>query len=270
MRNICEICTHTKRLQIDRDVVSGRNLTQTAKKYAVSYQSLYNHARNHISRQLVQAYKKKEMDHNLDLLQRIDQIVARAEDIFHRNYEAGRDVTALKALSEQRQTFELLAKISYALHEAKLYELEQKREDDQTEAKKEFTSMLQILNTAELEMFEKLQDKMIKADPSIVVIPENKEWEKMTRKTPLTRTNPQRANKYNTPEEKPQENAGKQPTSEDNPERDTIKPVPPTLIPSPSSGLRLQRWRLERAARDSQPPDDRFPVDDPSEGLKKF
>jgi len=81
----CKICSNPKRLQIDREIVSGGNLSSIAKKYSIPYNSLYNHAQSHISRQLVQAYRKKELEHNMDLLQRIDQIVARAEDIFHRN-----------------------------------------------------------------------------------------------------------------------------------------------------------------------------------------
>ena len=80
---------------------------------------------------IVKAYEKKEVADGIDLLSRIDRLLDRAEDIFQRNYAKETcmgDTLALKALAEQRNTLELLVKISQALHEARLLELQTSRE----------------------------------------------------------------------------------------------------------------------------------------------
>ena len=56
MAQICRICSHKNRLQIDKEIVTNGNLTKISKKYDVSYSSLYSHAQNHISRQLAKAW----------------------------------------------------------------------------------------------------------------------------------------------------------------------------------------------------------------------
>lgn len=169
MTRVCQICTHSKRLAIDRELVQGRGLTDISKKYDVNYQSLYAHSQNHISRQLAQCYEKKQLEEDFHLLDRIDQMLTRVEKIFRRNYAKKRDGMALKALSEQRQTFELLAKISYALHQAKLTELElAKQEAGEVDIIEEqrYQEKLNVLSLDELRLFHQLVDKIEKQDKS--------------------------------------------------------------------------------------------------------
>lgn len=169
----CTICSNLNRLSIDRDIVQGGNLTSIAKKYDVSYGSLYGHSQNHISRQLAKAWADKDMTESLDMLGRIDQIISRAEKIFRRNYEQGKDLIALKAIGEQRQTLELLAKISYSLHQAKLTELELMRTtsgQDETEADNLLTERLAILTNAELETLMAIQKKLETGNKNIIIL----------------------------------------------------------------------------------------------------
>lgn len=58
-------------------------------------------------------------------MERVDKLLGRVEKIFRRNYRKGKDMVALKALSEERNTIELLAKVSFALHQNQLAEVEQ-------------------------------------------------------------------------------------------------------------------------------------------------
>lgn len=172
MANACRICGHSNRLEIDREIVKGGNLAKIAKNFGVPYHSLYSHAQEHVSRQLAQVYEKRQLNQDFDLLSKIDSIISRAEKIFKRNYEAQKDGIALKALDSQRSTIELLAKISYSLHQAKLAEIEllhqQSGDTDQHEAEK-FQKLLGILTIAELEMFQKLQDKIINQTPTVIL-----------------------------------------------------------------------------------------------------
>lgn len=125
----CVICSHPKRIEIDRAIINSKNLSKVAKTFDVGYTSVFNHAKDHVTRQLATAMEKKESDEGMDLLQRIDQIIRRAEKIFKRNYDTGKDLIALKALDSQKSTIELLAKISYSLHQAKITELEMTRQE---------------------------------------------------------------------------------------------------------------------------------------------
>jgi hypothetical protein len=114
MSRVCQICNHPKRIDIDRDLVSGKSLTIIANSYGVDWQAVRRHKEGHLSRQLVQAYEKKSEAWAMDLLDHLRDIVNKAEAIFQRNYDKNTtpsDIVALNALREQRGTFELLAKI---------------------------------------------------------------------------------------------------------------------------------------------------------------
>lgn len=159
----CPICTHPKRLAIDREIISGTSILKISRKYGQKQDPLYQHAKNHLSRQLVQAYEKKALSESMDLLGMIEDILIKAKAIFDRNFEAKKDVTALKALSEQRATIELLSKIAAYLHESRAMELqtatkgyEVRRQEEERDMAK---TIIDNLNSAEADMFIQLLEK---------------------------------------------------------------------------------------------------------------
>jgi len=162
----CSICTDPKRLQIDKEIVRGGNLSKVAEIYSLQYSSLYRHSKNCISRQLSQAMEKKETEQAFSILENIQTILSRVENIFIRNYDKnslGTDVVALKAISEQRSTLELLSKISYALSQAKTVELEILRlqsNEGTEEDQEEYAENLKALSTPELKLFLSLLSKI--------------------------------------------------------------------------------------------------------------
>jgi hypothetical protein len=164
MANICKICNNSKRIEIDREIVTGKAIAVIAKEFNVSYPSLYSHSINHVTRQLAQAWDKIQLQQNFDMLGRIDKIMIRCEDIFTRNYNAGKDGMALKAVAEERSTIELIAKISYNLHQAKIAELEllkEKSGETKEQAEEDFKKMLVFLNDEELAVFQRIQRKFL-------------------------------------------------------------------------------------------------------------
>lgn len=190
MTRVCIICSHPHRLSIDRAIVQGANLTQLAKKYGIKYGTMYNHATEHIARQLSQVYEKREAEMNLDLLSNIDKIVSRAEKIFRRNYSKGKDLVALKALSEQRSTFELIAKISYALHQAKILEREQSREDERREEELAMKERLSVLTIEELKLLQRINHKLETQDRSITVVEDTMGFSPLPQRTRSPRPKP--------------------------------------------------------------------------------
>jgi len=118
----CRVCNHDQRAGIDKEIVENKNLSEIARKYDISRHSLDYHAKNHISKGLAKAYKMKKADHNLDLLNRVEAMLEKSEKIFDRNYDrdsATGDKVALRAISEHRQTLELLANMAAYLNEIK-------------------------------------------------------------------------------------------------------------------------------------------------------
>jgi hypothetical protein len=185
MATPCSICIHEKKLDIDRAIVRGGSIASVARNFCVSPQALWHHSKNHISKNLVKAMEKQDMANSLDLMTTIDTMLKRSEAILERNFRDGNDVTALKALDSKRNIIDLLAKISYQLHQAKLAEVELARlqaEPDESETIEKQTKELRVFNTTELEMYFKLLNKLVTQDHSIEVIPlEESPFPKFTR-----------------------------------------------------------------------------------------
>lgn len=181
----CNICTHINRLEIDRRIVESGNISQIAKEFGVEYGSLYAHSKNHVARQLVTAMEQKNNIENFNLLSRIEDLVKKAEDIFVRNYKDKKDGIALKALDSQRHTFELFAKISYSLHQAKQLEHETALIEHTASDQDLLERAMKKLNFAELEMLEKLLAKM-NGETERVIISENSDFKRTNHKRRTT------------------------------------------------------------------------------------
>lgn len=162
MSQSCIICTNAKRLEIDRKIVSGSNLAKIAEEFEVPYHSIYAHSQTHIHRQLVKVFEQRDVIESNNLLNIIDGILKKCDDIFERNYKKGFDVTALKALDSQRGTIQLLSNISAQVHAAKIAEqqLLKDQSGNKEEEKEKFAKDIQIFNKEELEVFNRLIKKM--------------------------------------------------------------------------------------------------------------
>ena len=123
---VCELGATTVQ-QIEKDFIDGMSISALSKKYHVAYFSLDYHTKHHLPNKLVTAADRKFAEHGFDLMERVDKLLSRVEKIFRRNYRKGTDVIAIKALSEERNTLELLAQVSFALHQNHLTEIEQEK-----------------------------------------------------------------------------------------------------------------------------------------------
>lgn len=120
----CELGSNTVQ-KLEKDYVDGMSVSSISRKYKVAYFSIRYHIENHLPDKLVKGADKKFAANGFDLMERVDKLLGRVEKIFRRNYRKGKDMVALKALSEERNTIELLAKVSFALHQNQLAEVEQ-------------------------------------------------------------------------------------------------------------------------------------------------
>lgn len=115
MPRVCQICSHDKRLRIDRMVVQGVAISKIAQKYDLPYHSVYMHARLHVSRQLITSQKMRQML-NLDAVSHeFQSLYERAKELFNRiEGEAPSHVTA-SLLRELRSIIETIAKWGISL-----------------------------------------------------------------------------------------------------------------------------------------------------------
>jgi hypothetical protein len=173
MGKVCTICsTEISRLPLEKAFLQGKTIASLSREFNVSEDIIRHHCSNHLSRQLAKAWSTKELNNSVDMLSILDDLILKAKDIFDRNYKKGADVTALKALDSQRNTIELLCKVAAYMHESKLMELDQMKQQDTHERDEQIQQDLGVLTIEELKMLEAISLKIEKQDSSIIIIPD--------------------------------------------------------------------------------------------------
>jgi len=119
----------------------------------MSPESLRCHLRDHTSRQMAQAYKKKQEVESLDLFNEIDDLVDRTKKILSRAESKGADLLSLKAIAELRGTYELMLKIAVALHQTKQEDYEKELQEESQERTAEMVEKMKILTDEEKQVF---------------------------------------------------------------------------------------------------------------------
>ena len=240
MGQSCQVCIHIAVKKINEELVSGQSVPKLSRKYNLSLNSLYAHRDNHLPRQLVTGYQIKQTNHAVQMRDKIDQIIDKAEDIFERNYQKKRDGMALKALDSQRQTFELLLKISQFLLEAEQVSSSQNEEDIirkyKEEQQQDIDEKISIFTEQEKHLLMMLNVKMVTGDKHLDVLKsishltnpvEYEKPVKSTHKRSKMRRTKFSTDKDTTQQEKPQETPVEQ-VSED-----TDRPGPDWMYEEP-------------------------------------
>ena len=164
MARQCSICVDERRLEIDRLLIQGHGTyVQIAEEFGFSHGQVRNHAINHLSRQLATTYGRRELIQNTQMVDELKEVLENAKLIFQRNYEANKDVTALRALDSIRLTLELVARIAAYIHEAKRMEEQEFHQSAEEMLEEQYDRFMdkamQRLNYSELEMLNKLLAK---------------------------------------------------------------------------------------------------------------
>jgi hypothetical protein len=113
------------RLEIDRELVQRISKTKIAQKYNVPYHSVDYHAKNHLSRQLLQSYKRKGRLVSDELVSQFEILFVKAKEIHERSLARDSvpgDALALRALGEQRAILDTICRILALVVETKSME----------------------------------------------------------------------------------------------------------------------------------------------------
>ena len=135
MTQVCRVCSHPDRKAIDRQILSGGNLSEIAKANNVSYNSIWRHKQNgHIGGAALAGVRKSDQNQGVRLLEDLDDLIVTARRILREAEADGHRKTALAAVKEVRSSVLAIASISHAIwtqqnQEAQTIVVQQQEED---------------------------------------------------------------------------------------------------------------------------------------------
>lgn len=116
----CTICEHPKRDEINKALIETQNIAEIAKRYGVSYDSLFRHRQGHIPEALAKAQEAREVAQASSLLDQVCELRDKALGILAKAEQAGDLRTALQGIKEARGCLELLGKLQGELQERQI------------------------------------------------------------------------------------------------------------------------------------------------------
>jgi hypothetical protein len=118
MKQVCAVCRHDQRLEIEAEALEGGTLQFVSEKYGLHKTQLWRHMNKHVPKAIEKA--RSDMEAALDIervsgmsaLEQVGDLQNRARRILN-DAEADRDRSdALKAIRELRRLAELLGRFS--------------------------------------------------------------------------------------------------------------------------------------------------------------
>jgi hypothetical protein len=109
---ICSICSHPRREDIDKQLLSGAPYRSIAKQFEASESAVYRHkSEGHISVDLAQAHEVKEIARADSLLDQLKAVRQRTDELLARAEEAGEVRSWPGFLREMREQLKLMAEL---------------------------------------------------------------------------------------------------------------------------------------------------------------
>jgi transposase-like protein len=113
MPRTCNVCASTNRARIDAALVEGAGgIRKIAKRFRVTYMSLYRHRKNHLPTRLLKSHDPRESTESADLLTRLRTLVAETYVILRSAKRSHDWNTALRAIQRLERQIELEAEIA--------------------------------------------------------------------------------------------------------------------------------------------------------------
>ncbi len=148
----CTVCSHEKRKDIEKLIVSGQSNRNIGKRYNLGHVSVRNHKMHHLSRQLLKNEETRNLLHGRNLLENIQTLISKTENILDDVENKKLPFVKLSAIRELRMTYEFLLKFSAYMWEAQ-------KQDHQKELDKQIGD-IKRLDVYEIRLLGNLIDKM--------------------------------------------------------------------------------------------------------------
>jgi vacuolar-type H+-ATPase subunit I/STV1 len=115
----CKVCEHNDIKAINKAIIAGESLRKIAEKYDFHYSTLCRH-KQHLADKIHTADVLADAKEGASVLQQIDALLQRANDLLDKAEDSGDLRVAVSAVREVRGTLELLAKASGELSPERL------------------------------------------------------------------------------------------------------------------------------------------------------
>lgn len=127
MAQVCKVCSHPNRYEIDAELASGRaSVGSIAKRFGVPVQSAHRHKAKHLPKLLtsltteVEAFKASEvLGQVVGLYERSLELLSLAESRLLSDHRPSALSAAVRAIREARQTVELMSNLSIEMQKGK-------------------------------------------------------------------------------------------------------------------------------------------------------
>ncbi len=171
----CQVCVNEHIKDINKRIVRGENLSKLSQEYGVSYDSMYNHSREHVPRQLRTGAEVVLKNHGLNVMTELDRLMSETREILTEARDNNHNGIALKAIQQLRGNLALVAAIQNEIF--KQQQGDGLSKDELAEYRKQkdmndrlMSSISKTLSPLELEIYRELNLK---------IISENKGWSKI-------------------------------------------------------------------------------------------
>lgn len=107
----CTICTHPKRLEIEKLFLNGVTYRDISRQHSVSKDAVCRHIAEHVYREMAAAKTEEAKSRTSDLFGELDKLSVDARRILASAEHDNDYHAAIKALSELRRQLEIIAKL---------------------------------------------------------------------------------------------------------------------------------------------------------------
>jgi hypothetical protein len=111
MPQICTICRHAKRQEIDTALLAGQAYRTIANRFAASPAAVFRHGKDHLPKALVKAKATAEVVKAETLFERLRSLNRDTADILREARESQNHVIALQAIGRAEKQLELEARL---------------------------------------------------------------------------------------------------------------------------------------------------------------
>jgi hypothetical protein len=116
MPRVCTVCTHEKRREIDKTIISGDGLRKTADRFDRGISSVNPH-KPQVTAAITRAHEAKEIVHADSLVQQLRELTADAKRIAAKAEKTKQYSAAMPGVREMARIVELVARLTGRLDE---------------------------------------------------------------------------------------------------------------------------------------------------------
>ncbi len=121
----CQVCVHENVKEINKSIVKGADLAKLAREFSTSYNAMYRHSKEHISRQLATGAEIALKNTGVNVMNELDDLMSETRQILQKAIERDHSGLALKAVQQLRGNLTLISQIQFAIAQQQSNTLDQ-------------------------------------------------------------------------------------------------------------------------------------------------